>query len=55
MLERQKGQKKFSVFKNSDTKEEYLSYYKGQVADLWLQMHALKEQVVVSSFRETKI
>lgn len=34
MLEGQKGQMKFSVFKNSKTEAEYLSYYKGQVADL---------------------
>lgn len=34
MLERQKGQMKFSVFKNSNTEAEYLAYCKGEVADL---------------------
>lgn len=46
---------KFSVFKNSNTETEYLAYCKGEVADLWFEIHASKEQVVVSSFRETNM
>lgn len=34
MLERQKGQMTFGVFKSFNTEAEYLSYYKGQAADL---------------------